>query len=78
MNLTTGLETWSRKLGDSLKLSQDDLNDKKTSRRQMVESDWKSFYEILNEWIINVKKAAKCIGVPIKEDPTSDKDFFKV
>ncbi len=79
MNITTAFEIWNRKLADFVKLSQDDSNDdKKIAKRQNAEVDWKVIYESLNEWILSIKKAGKCVGVPIKEEQTSDKDYYRM
>jgi hypothetical protein len=74
MNLMGSFEQWNIKFAEYLKLTPEELADRKSSKKQAAETDWVVFYESLAHWVSSIQQAMKIIGSPLKEDSTSDKE----
>ncbi len=61
-------ENWNIKFTDYLKLTAEELNDRKNLKKQVAEADWLAFYEIQTQLISNAQSAIKFLGSPLKDD----------
>lgn len=71
-NLNNVFDLWYQKLLAHMQSEQKGLN-----KSKLGESEWSSFYQAIDEWILCLEKTLKLIGMNLKFYLKKNKSFFE-